>query len=134
MEAPVGAPIKASMEPDIIIRAQASTAEILMQQAEQQVVLPDAIDTEIASRQAFAVKATFLQHPKRRSLLQLDFSSVATSATVVGRSGRAARRPEPHPGSIRPRASSVASSSSDISLSVRGRMRDKSADLGIARI
>src|SRR5450631_1841001 len=40
-------------------------AKILMQQAEQKVVLPDAIDTEIASRQAFAVKATFLQHPDR---------------------------------------------------------------------
>src|SRR6266852_1299070 len=40
-------------------------AKILMQQAEQQMVLPDTIDAEIASRQAFAVKATFLQHPDR---------------------------------------------------------------------
>jgi len=30
-----------------------------LQQAEQQVVLPDAIDAEIASRQTFAVKSAF---------------------------------------------------------------------------
>src|SRR5665213_1181237 len=40
-------------------------AEILMQQAEQQVVLPDAIDAEIAPRQTLAGEAAFLQHPDR---------------------------------------------------------------------
>src|SRR5450631_3526121 len=43
-------------------------AKILMQQAEQQVVLPDPVDAEIASRQAFAVEAAFLQHPDRRRI------------------------------------------------------------------
>jgi hypothetical protein len=35
-------------------------AKILMQQAEQQVVLPDAIDAEIAPRQALAAESAFL--------------------------------------------------------------------------
>src|SRR6267142_2771115 len=43
-------------------------AKILVQQAEQQVVLPDAIDAEIASRQTFAVKSAFLKHPDRRRI------------------------------------------------------------------
>src|SRR5712664_4985102 len=43
-------------------------AKILMQQAEQQVVLPDAIDAEITSRQTFAAKSAFLKHPDRRRI------------------------------------------------------------------
>src|SRR6266487_5693983 len=45
-----------------------SAAEILMQQAEQQMVLPDAIDAEIAPRQPLAGEAAFLQHPDRRRI------------------------------------------------------------------
>src|SRR6516164_6091582 len=41
-------------------------AEILMQQAEQQVILPDAVDAEIAPRQPLAAKAAFLEHADRR--------------------------------------------------------------------
>src|SRR6187200_451701 len=42
-----------------------SAAKILMQQAEQQMVLPDAVDAEIAPRQPLAGEAAFLQHPDR---------------------------------------------------------------------
>src|SRR5258708_1324178 len=42
-----------------------SAAKILMQQAEQQMILPDAVDAEIAPRQALAGKTAFLQHPDR---------------------------------------------------------------------
>src|SRR5258708_2013993 len=42
-----------------------SAAEILMQQAEQQMVLPDAVDAEIAPRQPLTGEAAFLQHPDR---------------------------------------------------------------------
>src|SRR6266540_1098825 len=42
-----------------------SAAEILMQQAEQQMVLPDAVDAEIAPRQALAGESAFLQHADR---------------------------------------------------------------------
>src|ERR1700712_4886009 len=40
-------------------------AEILVQQAEQQMILPDAVDAKIAPRQPFAAEAAFLQHPDR---------------------------------------------------------------------
>src|ERR1700730_11115326 len=46
-------------------RNQGLTAKILMQQAEQQMVLPDAVDAEIAPRQPLAREAAFLQHPDR---------------------------------------------------------------------
>src|SRR5216110_2268418 len=39
-----------------------------MQQAEQQMVLPDAVDAEIAPRQALAAEAAFFQHPDRRRI------------------------------------------------------------------
>src|SRR5258707_5400054 len=42
-----------------------SAAKILMQQAKQQMVLPDAVDAEIAPRQPLAAEAAFLQHPDR---------------------------------------------------------------------
>src|SRR6266852_3336915 len=42
-----------------------SAAKILMQQPEQQVILPDAVDAEIAPRQPLAAEAAFLQHPDR---------------------------------------------------------------------
>src|SRR5581483_7491245 len=48
--------------------ARSSTAKILMQQAEQQMVLPDAVDAEIAPRQALAGEAAFLEHPDRRRI------------------------------------------------------------------
>src|ERR1700722_13600447 len=41
-------------------------AKILMQQAEQQVVLPDAVDAEVTPRQALAGKAALFQYPDRR--------------------------------------------------------------------
>src|SRR3981081_3534574 len=46
---------------------QGSAAKILMQQAEQQMVLPDAVDAEIAPRQTLAAETAFLQHrhPRR---------------------------------------------------------------------
>src|SRR5690349_16377498 len=40
-----------------------SAAEILVQQAEQQMVLPDAVDAEITPRQSLAGEAALLQHP-----------------------------------------------------------------------
>src|ERR1700704_5917585 len=43
-------------------------AKILMQQAEQQMVLPDAVDAEIAPRQTLAAETAFLQHPDRRRI------------------------------------------------------------------
>src|SRR6185437_7293887 len=43
-------------------------AKILVQQAEQQMVLPDAVDAEIAPREPLAGKAAFLQHPDRRRI------------------------------------------------------------------
>src|SRR6266478_4386330 len=45
-----------------------SAAKILVQQAEQQMVLPDAVDAEIAPREALAAEAAFLQHPERRRI------------------------------------------------------------------
>src|SRR5258705_2212530 len=45
-----------------------SAAKILMQQAEQQMVLPDAVDAEVAPRQALATESAFLQHPDRRGV------------------------------------------------------------------
>src|SRR5450759_147157 len=41
------------------------TAKIFMQQAKQQMVLPDPVDAEIALRQSLAAEAAFLQHPDR---------------------------------------------------------------------
>src|SRR3977135_1070111 len=48
-----------------MIRETRLAAKILVQQAEQQVVLPDPVDAEIAPRQALAGKPAFLQHPDR---------------------------------------------------------------------
>src|SRR5665213_1186212 len=42
-----------------------SAAKILVQQAEQQMVLPDAVDAEIAPRQSLATETAFFQHPDR---------------------------------------------------------------------
>src|SRR5450631_658042 len=47
------------------IRKTGLAPKILMQQAEQQMVLPDAIDEEIAPRQALAVETALLQYPDR---------------------------------------------------------------------
>src|SRR5258708_1470135 len=44
------------------------TAKILVQKAEQQMVLPDAVDAEIAPRQPLPCKAAFLHHPDPRSV------------------------------------------------------------------
>ncbi len=40
-------------------------AKILVQKAEQQMVLPDAVDAEVAPRHSFAGEAAFLQHADR---------------------------------------------------------------------
>src|SRR6185437_7822745 len=45
--------------------SKASAAKILVQQAEQQMVLPDAVDAEIAPCQSLAGKPAFLQYPDR---------------------------------------------------------------------
>src|SRR5258706_14090650 len=42
-----------------------SAAKILMQQAKQQMVLPDAVDAKVAPRQPLAAEAAFLQNPDR---------------------------------------------------------------------
>src|SRR3954462_5597359 len=45
-----------------------SAAEILVQQAEQQMVLPDPVDAEITAAQPLAGEAALLQHPDRRRI------------------------------------------------------------------
>src|SRR6185312_11660360 len=42
-----------------------SPAKILVQQAEQKMILPDAVDAEIAPRQPLPAEAAFLQHTDR---------------------------------------------------------------------
>src|ERR1700719_3871264 len=51
---------------DSCCKNRSLAAEILVQQAEQQVILPDAVDAEIAARQPLAGETAFLEHPDRR--------------------------------------------------------------------
>src|SRR6266508_2607786 len=65
---PYSSPMAANPRHPKGLEINGSAAKILMQQAEQQVVLPDAVDAEIAPRQALAAEAAFLQHPDRRRI------------------------------------------------------------------
>src|SRR5882757_828957 len=67
---PEGIPPANKIPPDPIhlFADRPLAAKILVQQAEQQVVLPDAVDAEIASRQTFAIESAFLEHPDRRRI------------------------------------------------------------------
>src|ERR1700722_8104145 len=55
-----------NLETGLLPAATLLTPEILVKQAKQQVVLPYAVDAEIAPRKALADKAALLQHPDRR--------------------------------------------------------------------
>src|SRR5207253_10288579 len=65
---PYSSPMAANPRHPKGLEINGSAAEILMQQAEQQMVLPDTVDTEIAPRQPLAGEAAFLQHPDRRRI------------------------------------------------------------------
>src|SRR5438105_9590301 len=65
---PYSSPMAANPRHPKGLEINGSAAEILMQQAEQQMVLPDAVDAEIAPRQALAAEAAFFQHPDRRRI------------------------------------------------------------------
>src|SRR4051812_14164908 len=73
---PYSSPMAANPRHLTGLEINGSAAEILIEQAEQQMVLPDAVDAEIAPRQPFAGEAAFLQHPDRGELLGMQAASM----------------------------------------------------------
>src|SRR4030095_9470038 len=62
---PYSSPMAANPRHPKGLEINGSAAEILMQQAEQQMVLPDTVNAEIAPRQSLTGESAFLQHPDR---------------------------------------------------------------------